>query len=102
VFFNDIGYFGIWVFDGSSSMTILTCYASGNGLIIPQTPAKVVAYCTVNLFVHLQLASNAQGFIHLYSMKEMVLDPPLPWVEDDRFAIKMMQLISLVFVTSVT
>ena len=35
-------------------------------------------------------------------MKEMVLDPPLPWAEDDRFTIKRMRLISLVFITSVT
>ena len=32
----------------------------------------------------------------------MVLDPPSPWVDDDRFAIKMMRLFSLVLVTSVT
>jgi hypothetical protein len=35
-------------------------------------------------------------------MKEMVLDPKFPCVEDDRVAIKMMRFISLVFVTSVT
>jgi hypothetical protein len=35
-------------------------------------------------------------------MKEMVLDPTFPWLEDDRVAIKIMRFICLVFVTSVT
>jgi hypothetical protein len=88
--------------NGSASMAIITCYAIGNGITIPPTPAKVVTYCMMNLGLHTLLATNAQGFLHLYSMKEMVLDPSLPWVKDDGLAIKMMRLISLVFVTSVT
>jgi hypothetical protein len=86
----------------TASVAIVTCYAYGNGLTIPPTPAKVVAYGLSNITLHLLLATNAHGFLHLYSMKEMVLDPTFPWVEDDRVAIKMMRFISLVFVTSVT
>ena len=56
----------------------------------------------MNLVLHTLLASSAQGFPYLYSMKEIVFDPSLPWVKDDRFATKMMRLINLVFVTSVT
>jgi hypothetical protein len=86
----------------SSSIAILTCYVNGNGLTIPPTPAKAISYCISSLVLYLFLAINAQGFLYLYSKKEMVLDPHLPWVEDDRFAIKMMRLISLVFVASLT
>ena len=88
--------------NGSASMAILTCYYYGNGITIPPTPAKIITYCISNLGLYLLLACNAQGFLHLYSMKEMVLDPNLTWLEDDRVAIKAMRVISLVFVTFVT
>ena len=88
--------------NGSASMAILTCYFYGNGITIPPTPAKIVTYCLINSGLYLLLACNAQGCLHLYSMKEMVLDPTLPGLEDDRVAIKMMRIIGLVFVTFVT
>ena len=88
--------------NGSASMSIVTCYAYGNGVTITPTTAKVVAYFLSNLVLYLLLAFNAQGFLHLYSMKEMVLDPTLPGMDDDRVAIKMMRFISIVFVTFLT
>jgi hypothetical protein len=83
-------------------MAIVTCYAHGNGVTITPTVAKGISYCISNLVLYLLLAYNAQGFLHLYSMKEMVLDPTLPGMEDDRAAIKMMRFISLVVVTILT
>ena len=90
------------LYNCSHSIAIITCYAIGNGHTIPPTPAKAISYCIISLNLHLLLAINAHGFLNLYSNKEMVLDPHLPWVENDRFAIKMMRLFSLVIVSSVT
>ena len=92
----------VFLFNVVCSVAILTCYVGGNGRTIHPTTAKVITYCICNVLLYLLLASNVQGFLHLYSMKEMVLDPALPWITNDRVAIKIMRFTSLVIVTSVT
>ena len=67
---------------------------------MPPTYAKIITYCFANLVFHLLFASNVSAFLHLYSMKEMVIVPPFIWMEDERVAMKNMRLTSLGLVTT--
>ena len=88
----------ILLLNGSLSLAIFTLYSIGN-VVMPPTLAKIFTYCILNLLLHLLLASNVSAFLHLYSMKEMVIVPPWAWMEDERVAMKKMRLTSLGIVT---
>ena len=86
----------------SISFAIVTCYLNGNGITIHPAHSKVLSYFCFSLTLHLLLAANALCFLNFYSMKEMVIDPYLQWVEDEQAAMKKLRVTSIVLVTSVT
>ena len=87
--------------NGLLSLAIFILYSNGNGSsnAMPPTFAKIFTYCTGSLILHLLLAGNVLAFLHLYSMKKMVVVPPWTWMEDERVAMKKMRLTSLGLVT---
>ena len=87
---------------GSVTLAIFFSYFKGNGITMPPTYAKIISYCCINLMIHLLLVLNSLEILQLYCMKEMIVDSPMPWADDDHDAIKKMRLFSLLLVTSVT
>ena len=51
-----------------------------------------LSFCIITIELQLLLILNIVSSIKLYSMKEMVLDPPIPWGEDDHDAIKKLRV----------
>ena len=63
------------------------------------TVAKWLAFLTQIFIISLFLTTNIIAIIKLYKSKKLMLDPPMPWGEDDEWGIKILR--ALVVVVSV-
>ena len=81
------------------SATVVTVYARGNGITLDTYEAKVISYCGVSLCLLFLLAMNFMAALRFYMKKEMILDPKMPWGDDDDFgAATKIRLASIVLV----
>ena len=65
------------------TITVITCLVNGNGISIDKFTAKIVSYCFYGTNLYLLLILNFLESLKFYIAKEKVLDPSLPWNEDD-------------------
>ena len=65
------------------TIPVITCLVNGNGISIDTFTAKIVSYCLYGIALHLLLSLNLMAFLKFYIAKENVLDPSLPWDDDD-------------------
>ena len=65
------------------TITVLTCLVNGNGISIDTFTAKIVSYSWYGINLYLLLIVNLMAFLKFYIAKEKVLDPSLPWDDDD-------------------
>ena len=73
---------------------------NGNGFKMDELMARVVTYFISCLVLHLLLALNAMNFLKLYTTKEVMLDPPMPWNNDDATIFKRIRCAFFIFVVS--
>ena len=66
-----------------SFASVVTGYLNGNGITMDTSTAKDFAYCSTFLSLILLLTLNVMSALKLYMMKEMILDPPTPWHDED-------------------
>jgi len=71
---------------------VISCYMSTTGATLGVYQVTVLSFCIITIELQLLLILNIVSAIKLYSMKEMVLDPPIPWGEDDHDAIKKLRV----------
>ena len=79
---------------------LVMCLVNGNGVKMDELLAKVITYFISCLVLHLLLALNAMNFLKLYMTKEVMLDPPMPWNNDDAKIFKRMRYAFFIFVVS--
>ena len=79
---------------------LILCLANGNGVKMDELMAKVITYFISCLVLHLLLVLNALNFLKLYMTKEVMLDPPMPWNNDDVTIFKRIRYASFIFVVS--
>ena len=62
---------------------VLTCYFTGNGTTLDTTIAKIMSYGFTFFLLQFLLSLNILGLFKLQMTKEMILDPQLPWEQED-------------------
>ena len=65
------------------TITVLNCLVNGNGITIDKLTAKIFAYLWYGINLHLLLVLNLMALLKFFIAKEKVLDPSLPWDDDD-------------------
>ena len=73
-------------------------YFTGDELGIDEFPAKIISYCFSSLCLLLLVAINIIRALKLYMMKTKMLDPPMPWGDDDGSGIKLIRFVSIVVI----
>ena len=63
-------------------------YSTENWTAIQISGAKIMSLMTISIFHMLLLIMNAVSALHLYMNRKNMLDPPMPWGEDDFGGIK--------------
>ena len=63
--------------------TILSCYLNGDGKLKNKSMAKVFCYSFTFLSILLLLVINCMSALKLYILKKNVIDPPMPWNENN-------------------
>ena len=83
---------------------VLDCLIVGNGTYLGIVSAKLFTFTWIFLSLYLLLILNIIGAIKLYVMKELKLDPPMPWNQDEYVVSKKIRLtcmlLSFLFVTT--
>ena len=69
-----------WVWYG----IIFASYLNGQDLFLAPRQAKLASFMIITLECELMLVLNAISAIWLYTIKEAVLDPPVPWGLDEK------------------
>ena len=69
-----------WVWYG----IVFASYLKGQDIFLAPSQAKVASFMIMTLEFELMLVLNAISAIWLYTIKEAVLDPPLPWGLDEK------------------
>ena len=62
---------------------VITCFITGHGAIINTTMAKIMSYALTFFLLQFLLFLNILSLFKLYMSKEMILDPPLPWENEE-------------------
>ena len=70
-----------------------TITESQSVVTMSQLSAKILSFAIFSLTNTVLMMLNIIGAIRLYMTKTMLLDPPLPWGNDDKFGVKMIRLI---------
>ena len=77
-------------------------YTIGGVVKTSVTLAKVSSFMGCNFLVLLLLNMNLSSALKLYQKKTNILDPPMPWGEDDGKGIKWIRVISTLFTLILT
>lgn len=78
---------------------VLSCYISTAGSSLGVYEVTILSFCIITIELQLLLILNIVSIIKLYMMKEMVLDPPIPWGEDDHDGMKKLRICSWIVIT---
>ena len=79
------------------TLTVIICLVNGNGITVDTFTAKFTSYCFYGLNLHGLLCLDLIGIIKLYTTKEKVVDPSMPWDDDDQGFFKKLRLGCLLF-----
>ena len=63
---------------------VFASYCNRQEIFLPPRQAKVASFMIMTLECEIMLVLNAISVIWLYTIKEAVLDPPLPWGFDEK------------------
>ena len=77
---------------------IVSCYTNPQGHMSNLIQATVLSVCLISVELALILILNFVSIIKIYTMKEKVIDPPMPWYDDDE---KVMKKIRIMIVLSI-
>ena len=87
-----------------SEMSVILAYSFGGGIGIPVIGAKTLSFLACNVCLILLLFMNIISALKLYQRKTNILDPPMPWGDDDGKGIKWIRVVatmtSLVFTST--
>ena len=72
-------------------ITLIVRYSNSSGLGISPTKANVIVFVHALLIVLILLLTNTINVVKCYILKSKVLDPPMPWGEDDVLGIKIIR-----------
>ena len=84
---------------------MVLCYFTTRGLGIGELLAIVISFCTIVLRLSFQLIMNVIIIIKFYIAKKVMLDPPMPWADDESSGMKGIRLgcaVFCIFFTSTT
>ena len=62
---------------------VVTCYFTGNGTTLDTTIAKIMSYGITFFLLQFLLSLNILSLFKLQMTKKMILDPQLPWEQED-------------------
>ena len=74
---------------------VLDCLIVCNGTYLGNASAKLFTFTWIFLSLYLLLTLNIIGAIKFYIMKELKLDPPMPWNQDEYVVSKKFRLTSM-------
>ena len=87
-----------------SEISVIIAYSFGGGIGIPVIGAKILSFLACNVCLILLIFMNIISALKLYQRKTNILDPPMPWGEDEGQGIKWIRVItttlSLVFTST--
>ena len=85
-----------------SEMLLVLGYTIGGVVKTSATVAKVSSFMGCNFLLLLLLNMNISSALKLYQKKTNILDPPMPWGDDDSKGMKWIRVISTVFTLILT
>ena len=62
---------------------VFICFITGNGVVVNTTMAKIMSYAFTFFLLQFLFFLNILSIFKLYMTKEMILDPPLPWEDEE-------------------
>ena len=86
-------------------ISLVLIYSTEDGTGIPGTRARILSFLALNIFLLLSLSMNAIAAMKLYMKVTNMLDPPMPWEDDDGKGMKWIRMIAAMFTllfTSIT
>ena len=81
-------------------ITLILCYSIDNGVRMDITQAKVVSSVIIYLVIWLLLLLNVINAVKCQISVSKVVDPPMPWGDDEHFGIRLIRLSCFVFTTA--
>ena len=81
---------------------LLLSYSIGDGLGITQTISLILSFCAFCLIGLLLLLMNFVSALKLYMNKTNLLDPPMPWGDDEKLGIITIRIICAILIIGVT
>ena len=78
---------------------VIVCYSINGGLGIGVTLAKVMTFAQGCLAILLHLLINILNAVKCYMSMSKLIDPPMPWGDDDLLGIRMIRFLCSVFTT---
>ena len=70
---------------------MILCYFTSRGLGIGEIQAKVISFLTVVLLLYLSVIMNVISIIKFYAAKKVMLDPPMPWGDNESLGFKIIR-----------
>ena len=77
---------------------VISFYTTTTGAALEVYQVSVLSFCIITIELQLLLILNVVSIIKLYMKKEMVLDPPIPWSDDDHDGIKKLRMVSWIVI----
>jgi len=74
---------------------IISCYVNNKGAMSNEAQATVLSIFLISVELQLILILNVVSIIKLYTMKEKVVDPPMPWNDDEDTILKKIRIITI-------
>ena len=78
---------------------VFASYCNRQEIFLPPRQAKVASFMIMTLECEIMLVLNAISVIWLYTIKEAVLDPPLPWGLDEKESLITIRCTGIIFGT---
>ena len=78
---------------------VISGYTTTTGATLGVYQVTILSFCIITIELQLLLILNVVSIIKLYTIKEMVLDPPIPWGDDDHDCIKILRIVSWMVIT---
>ena len=81
---------------------VILCYWSGDGLGVGVIEARILSFLLYCLTLYCFTLINIISVLKLYMTKSLMLDPPMPWGEDERSAMKLIRTVSFILTIGFT
>ena len=78
---------------------VISCYITTTGGTLGVYEVTILSFCIITIELQLLLILNVVSIIKLYTIKKMVLDPPIPWGDDDHDGIRKLRIVTWMVVT---